>query len=69
MTGASKVLLLTKLIGLFGEVEATARRARQAAEHNCKSPFSQPSVIGYEVECVTILQTLDHVRDVLRQLK
>lgn len=69
MTGASKVILLTRLVGLFGEIEAIARRARQAAETNAKSPFSRPNALGYTVECAAIAQTIDRINDVLNDLR
>lgn len=61
-----RVQTLTKLIGVFGEIESTARRARQNAENHAKYPYGPVRPLEYEVEVRTILQTLDRVRQILR---
>lgn len=68
MTPATKFALLSRLVGLFGEIEALARRARQGADMCAKSPFSKVHTDRFDLELSTILQVIDQIRIVLRQL-
>lgn len=70
MTGAQRLARLSRLVGLFGEIEALARRARQAADGTAKAPFlTKVHTSQYDIELVTMLAVMDRIRETLRELE
>lgn len=68
LTGAERKARMMRVLSLFGEIEATARRGRQNAEIYAKYPTRFVNVNAFTAELSAMAQTMAEIAKVLRDI-